>query len=107
MTPSYIIGSEIYGPNIEDKLVKGVTGNTFLETIIICNTENADTTFSIRVGTTTTPLSAREYLYYNKTIEANDTLIIDLQVELKQGNYCYIKSTNGLVAFKAIGYGTA
>ena len=100
---SNILGSEAYGPGVEDKLVNADRPIN-LESIIVCNTGNSDTIYSIRICKIPTA-SIRDYIYYDKVIEANDTHILNIFATLDIGQHCWVKSTSGLVTFKAFGNG--
>lgn len=90
-----------------DTILYSVGPNSQLVTItsfIICNQENAGTTFSIKI----IPLDSgaendANYIYRNVDLAAKETKIISLSNPLGKGDIIKVNSANGLTSFNLFG----
>ena len=72
-----------------------------ISTIVICNTAAASATYRIGLDTTAGTPGASEWLVYDATVGANDTVALTLGVSLDAGRFIRVSSSADTVAFSA------
>jgi hypothetical protein len=80
-------------------------GSTFqitISSVVFCNTGGSATTVRLAVSATGADL-AKEFIYYDLPIAANDTFIATIGITIGNTNVLRCSSGNGLVAFNAFG----
>ena len=72
-----------------------------ISTIVICNTAAASATYRIGLDDTAGTPSASEWLVYDATLAANDTVTLTLGVCLDAGKFIRVSSSANTVTFSA------
>lgn len=72
-----------------------------ISTIVICNTASASATYRIGMDTTAGTPGASEWLVYDATIAANDTVCLTLGVTMPASNFIRVSSSANTVTFSA------
>lgn len=72
-----------------------------ISTIVICNTAGASATYRIGLDTTAGTPGASEWLVYDASVPANDTISLTLGICLDAGKYIRVSSSANTVAFSA------
>lgn len=72
-----------------------------ISTIVICNTAGASATYRIGLDTSAGTPGASEWLVYDATVAANDTIALTLGVCLDAGKYIRVSSSANTVTFSA------
>lgn len=74
-----------------------------VSTIIICNREGASNTFRIATKTDNSGVANTDYISYDSTINANDTIALTLGVTLQAGAEISVGASDANVTFQAYG----
>lgn len=72
-----------------------------VSSIVICNTAASPATYRIGLDETEGTPSASEWLVYDATVPANDTIALTLGVSLDSGRYIRVSSSANTVTFSA------
>lgn len=72
-----------------------------VSSIIICNTANAAATYRIGLDDTAGTPGASEWLVYDASVTANDSVCLTLGVCLDAGKYIRVSSSANTVTFSA------
>jgi hypothetical protein len=79
----------------------GASTTAVLSTIAVCNTASTPATYRIGImGSASTP-GASQWLVYDGTVNANDTVFITAGVTLGNTNFVRVSSSGTAVAFSA------
>jgi len=79
------------------------TVSAVVSTIVMCNQANTATTFSIAIQPAGASVTTKNYLNYNTTIAANDTIPMTLGLTLAPTDVLSATSISGSVSFSAFG----
>jgi hypothetical protein len=74
-----------------------------ISTIVICNTATAAKTFRIGVLSTAGTPATAEFLAYDTTVPANDTIIMTLGITMQASRYIRVYASDANVGFTAFG----
>lgn len=74
-----------------------------ISTIVVCNSSASDVTYRIGIDPdgTTPDLAAGEFIVYDNTIGANDTITLSLGMTLEATEYLRISSSTTALNFQA------
>jgi hypothetical protein len=72
-----------------------------ISTIVICNTAGVSATYRIGLDTSAGTPGASEWLVYDATVSANDSIALTLGVCLDAGKYIRVSSSADTVTFSA------
>lgn len=72
-----------------------------ISSIVVCNTANASATYRIGLDTTAGTPGASEWLVYDATVPANDTVALTLGVALDANKFLRVSSSASTVTFSA------
>jgi hypothetical protein len=72
-----------------------------VSTIVICNTASSAATYRIGLDDTAGTPGAGEWLVYDATVAANDTVALTLGVALDAGRFIRVSSSANTVTFSA------
>jgi hypothetical protein len=72
-----------------------------VSTIVICNTAAASATYRIGLDTSAGTPGASEWLVYDASVAANDTVALTLGVSLDAGRFIRVSSSADTVTFSA------
>lgn len=79
----------------------GASTRAVLSTISICNTANTSATYRIGImGSAGTP-GASEWIVYDATVAANDTVFITAGITLGPSQFVRVSSSTSTIAFRA------
>lgn len=79
----------------------GSTTSAIVSTLFVCNTGSSPATYRVGVsGSAGTP-AASEWLYYDATVEANDTLIYTFSLSIAPSKFIRVSSSANTVSFTA------
>ena len=82
--------------------VPGATSTT-VSSIAICNQAAADATFRISIQIAAAADNAKQYIYYDTTVEANDTFVATVGLTLATTDVVKIYASSGTLSFTAYG----
>tara|TARA_R100001510_G_C7630764_1_gene189651 strand:- start:834 stop:1163 length:330 start_codon:yes stop_codon:yes gene_type:complete len=74
-----------------------------VSTIIVCNRENAANTFRIATKSDNSAVANTDYVAYDSTVNANDTITLTLGITLQTGAEISVGSSDNNVTFQAYG----
>lgn len=74
-----------------------------ISTIVICNREAAANTFRIATKTDNSSVANTDYVAYDSSINANDTITLTLGVTLQTGAEISVGASDANVTFQAYG----
>ena len=74
-----------------------------VSTIVVCNRENAANTFRIATKTDNSAVADTDYVAYDSTIGANDTITLTLGVTLQAAAEISVGASDANVTFQAYG----
>tara|TARA_R100000458_G_scaffold11025_1_gene8771 strand:- start:2412 stop:2741 length:330 start_codon:yes stop_codon:yes gene_type:complete len=74
-----------------------------VSTIIVCNRENAANTFRIATKSDNSSVANTDYVAYDSTINANDTITLTLGITLQTGAEISVGASDNNVTFQAYG----
>ena len=72
-----------------------------ISSIVICNTASADATFRIGMDDTAGTPGASEWLVYDATVGANDTVVLTMGVSMAASKFIRVSSSANTVTFSA------
>lgn len=72
-----------------------------ISTLAVCNTATAVATFRVGVMASAGTPAAAEWLFYDVTVGANDTLMFTIGLALQAGRYVRVSSSAATVTFSA------
>jgi hypothetical protein len=72
-----------------------------ISTIAICNTATSPATYRIGLDTEAGTPGASEWIIYDTTVPANDTVFLTVGMTLTQGQYVRVSSSANTVVFSA------
>jgi len=88
--------------DVELYLVPGST-SAIVSTITVANREAAANTFRIATKTDNSAVANADYIAYDTTIEANDTITLTLGITLQTGAEISVGASDANVTFQAFG----
>ena len=74
-----------------------------VSTIVVCNRESANNTFRIATKTDNSTVANTDYIAYDTTIGANDSITLTLGVTLQTGAEISVGASDANVTFQAYG----
>ena len=74
-----------------------------VSTIIVCNRENAANTFRIATKSDNSSVANTDYVAYDSTVNANDSITLTLGITLQTGAEISVGSSDNNVTFQAYG----
>lgn len=80
-----------------------ISSQTLLETLNVCNRDNMAATFRLRIAKVNAALSPEQWVFYDLTLQPNDTYVAMMHKRLAAKDAVYVTSSNGLVSFGAFG----
>lgn len=72
-----------------------------VSTIVVCNTANAPATYRIGLDDTAGTPGASEWLVYDATVPANDSIFLTIGASLNAGKFIRVSSSANTVTFTA------
>ena len=84
-------------------LVADQDGETIVSTIVVANREAAANTFRIATKTDNSAVANADYIAYDTTIAANDSITLTLGVTLQTGAEISVGASDANVTFQAYG----
>jgi len=105
MANAYKILGQVADASLNDVELYLVPASTeaIVSTIIVCNTEAAANTFRIATKPDNSAVADKDYIAYDATIEANDTITLTLGVTLETGAEISVGASDANVTFQAYG----
>lgn len=79
----------------------GAGATAVISSILICNTSSASATYRIGIDTAAGTPGASEWLVYDATVAAKDTITLTLGICLQSSRYLRVSSSTNEVAFTA------
>lgn len=76
---------------------------TICSTISICNTANGSTSFRIAIRPTGEAVTNKNYLCYDSSIAANDSVLLTLGLSLGATDVVSVYANSGVLAFSLFG----
>jgi len=73
------------------------------ETLFICNAAGAATTFRVSVAPLAAPDAAKQYIYYDAPLAANETKLLELNLRLSATDLIRIYTPGANVSFNLFG----
>jgi len=74
-----------------------------VSSIVICNRESASNTFRIATKDDNAAVANQDYVAYDATIQANDTITLTLGITLETGAEISVGASDANVTFQAYG----
>lgn len=74
-----------------------------VSTIVVCNRESASNTFRIATKSDNSAVANTDYVAYDTTISANDTITLTLGITLETGAEISVGASDNNVTFQAYG----
>ena len=78
-------------------------GRTYAQKLFVCNATAVATTFRVSMAVAGEADAARQYLYYDTALAANQTKALDLEVRLSAGDVLRIYTAGATVSFNLFG----
>jgi hypothetical protein len=105
MANAYKILGQVADASANDVELYLVPGSTeaIVSTITVANREAAANTFRIATKTDNSAVANADYIAYDTTIEANDTITLTLGITLQTGAEISVGASDGNVTFQAFG----
>lgn len=75
-----------------------------LRTIVVCNRQNSQGTFKIKIIPLGSDVGDYQYICYDTPIKANDTITLSLGVIINQGDSVVVENSSGSIGFTVSGY---
>lgn len=72
-------------------------------TLSVCNRGSEQTTFRVSIAVAGAADTEKQYLYYDEKVNANDTFVAALGLELANTDVVRVSSANGQCAFQLFG----
>lgn len=82
--------------------VPGAT-STAVSSIVVCNQAGSDATFRVSVQIAAAADNAKQYLYYDTVVEANDTFIATIGISLATTDVVKVYASSGTLSFSLFG----
>lgn len=89
--------------NLEDLYTVPSSTQTSVSSVIVCNQSGANIQFSISVAVNGAGNSAKQYLYFNIFLDANDSFVATLGLSLSAGDVVRVKTDTETVSFNMFG----
>lgn len=77
--------------------------STAVSSIVICNQGSVDATFRMSVAIAGAADDPKQYIYYNVTVNANDTFIATVGMTLATTDVVRCYASNGVLSFSLFG----
>lgn len=74
-----------------------------VHTLSVCNRGTEQTTFRVSIAVAGAADTEKQYLYYDEKVNANDTFVAALGIELANTDVVRVSSANGQCAFQLFG----
>ena len=104
MANAYKVLGQVADASANDvTLIADQNGETIVSTIVICNREAATNTFRIATKTDDSAVANTDYIAYDATIAANDTITLTLGVTLQAAAEISVGASDDKVTFQAYG----
>jgi hypothetical protein len=105
MANAYKILGQVADASANDVELYLVPASTeaIVSTIVVCNRENAANTFRIATKTDNSAVADTDYVAYDSTIGANDTITLTLGVTLQAAAELSVGASDANVTFQAYG----
>lgn len=105
MANAYKILGQVADASANDVELYLVPGSTeaIVSTITVANREAAANTFRIATKTDNSAVANADYIAYDTTIEANDTITLTLGITLQTGAEISVGASDANVTFQAFG----
>tara|TARA_R100001443_G_scaffold51299_1_gene63272 strand:- start:43 stop:369 length:327 start_codon:yes stop_codon:yes gene_type:complete len=104
MANVYKILGQVADASANDVELYRQTGvETIVSSIVVCNRENAANTFRIATKTDDSAVANTDYLAYDTSIAANDTVTLTLGITLEAGAEISVGASDANVTFNAFG----
>ena len=104
MANAYKILGQVSDASSNDVALYVSTGvETIVSSIVVCNRESAANTFRIAAKTDTSNVADTDYLAYDTSIAANDTVTLTLGITLQAGAEISVGASDANVTFQAFG----
>ena len=105
MANAYKILGQIEDASANDVALYLVPSSTeaIVSTIVVANRENATNTFRIATKTDNSTVANTDYIAYDTTIGANDSITLTLGVTLQTGAEISVGASDANVTFQAYG----
>ena len=105
MANAYKILGQIADASANDVALYLVPASTeaIVSSIVVCNRENAANTFRIATKTDNSTVATTDYLAFDTSIAANDTVTLTLGITLQAGAEISVGSSDANVTFNAFG----
>jgi hypothetical protein len=78
------------------------TGTT-VSSIVVCNTDSGFTVFRISIAINGASDALEQYLYYDLSMDGNDTFTLTIGISLAIGDEIRAQSASGLLTFNVFG----
>lgn len=72
-------------------------------TLMVTNRSNTSDTFRIRIAVANASVDAKQYLFYDTSINANSSIPLTVGLTLAAGDYVYAGSNGGNLTFNLFG----
>ena len=105
MATAYKILGQTGDASANDVTIYTVPGSTeaIVSTIVICNREAADNTFRIAVKADGGSVANEDYLAFDTTISANDTITLTLGITINASDIISVGASDANVSFSVFG----
>ena len=104
MANAYKVLGQVADASANDvTLIADQNGETIVSTIVIANREAATNTFRIATKTDNSSVANTDYIAYDASIAANDTITLTLGVTLQTGAEISVGASDANVTFQAYG----
>lgn len=105
MANAYKILGQVADASLNDVELYLVPASTeaIISTIIVCNREGASNTFRIATKSDNSAVANEDYVAYDTTINANDTITLTLGITLQTGAEISVGASDANVTFQVYG----
>lgn len=105
MATAYKILGQTGDASANDVTLYTVPASTeaIVSTIVVCNREAADNTFRIAVKADGGSVANEDYLAYDTTVSANDTITLTLGITMDASDIISVGASDANVSFSAFG----
>jgi hypothetical protein len=105
MANAYKILGQVADASANDVELYLVPSSTeaIVSTIIVCNRDSSAKTFKIATKTDNSDVADTDYLAYDTSIDANDTVTLTLGITLETGAEISVGASDANVTFQAYG----
>jgi hypothetical protein len=76
---------------------------TTISSVVICNTDPGFTVFRVSIAIGGAVDTLKQYLYYDLSMDGNDTFIATIGISLAEGDEVRVQSASGLLTFNIFG----